>query len=163
MICEIIENLYVSDYENAKQKANEFNLIINCTKQLSNINLNTIQIPVYDINAPNYEIIKHWINVLPIIDKTLLDGGKVLIHCYAGVSRSASTCAAYILYTKRYKIDDINIDEIINLIKNKKEDAFHNGLRFKGALLKYKNYLKNQQISNGFKRNFYMCIYSASI
>jgi protein-tyrosine phosphatase len=38
---------------------------------------------------------RHFERCLKFIAQALLDGGRVLVHCFAGKSRSATVCAAY--------------------------------------------------------------------
>ena len=49
------------------------------------------------------------------IDEALKNGGRVLIHCYAGVSRSASVLIAYLMKSQKMKFEDA-----LNLLKSKR-------------------------------------------
>ena len=49
----------------------------------------------YDI--PSANLFQHWPMCHDFIDKAITSGGVVLVHCYAGVSRSASTVISYLM------------------------------------------------------------------
>ena len=46
-------------------------------------------------------------NYYPIFfpDNVLDNGGKVLVHCHAGVSRSATVCIAYLMYKNNFTLE----------------------------------------------------------
>lgn len=43
---------------------------------------------------------------IEFIENVRLSGGKVLVHCLAGVSRSPAVCMAYLMYALRLSLDD---------------------------------------------------------
>ena len=43
--------------------------------------------------------------VLVFSESVRQDEGKVLVHCYAGISRSATVCLAYLMQTQRLTLD----------------------------------------------------------
>lgn len=43
--------------------------------------------------------------VFSFTDSVKMQGGKTLVHCQAGISRSATICLAYIMYTERLSLD----------------------------------------------------------
>jgi len=45
-----------------------------------------------------FEISKYWESAFKFIDKGVASGGKVLVHCLAGVSRSPTMVLGYIMY-----------------------------------------------------------------
>lgn len=70
-------------------------------------------IPVMDVES---ESIKPYLqNATYFIDTALYRGGKVLVHCMCGVSRSATVVAAWLLSRKRYTVENT-----IQMIKDKR-------------------------------------------
>ncbi len=56
----------------------------------------------YEPNLPDVaqsDIAAHFAKTNEIIEKALLKGQGVLVHCYMGVSRSATIILAYLMYT----------------------------------------------------------------
>lgn len=54
------------------------------------------------------------------VDESIRAGKIVLIHCHAGVGRSAMTCAAYLIYA------GMEIDEAWDLVRSKRPQAYLN-------------------------------------
>jgi protein tyrosine phosphatase len=177
MICEDNANLILTN-NNAhlwlgnRKAALDFNLlkdnnitvIINCTKEIpfihklhNNTNkpfkLETIRIPIYDSDheSDNNELYKSLEDLMNFLDiKFINEKRNILIHCAAGVSRSASVAAAYIFYTIKYNdkgyskknISDCQLmHNVIAYIVKRRPCTFYYGskLNFKNALQKYFN------------------------
>ena len=41
-----------------------------------------------------------------VADQEKQQGGKVLVHCRGGISRSATVCLAYLMYSRALRLDD---------------------------------------------------------
>lgn len=48
-------------------------------------------------DVPSFQICQHFRSTIEFIDQGLKRGETVLIHCRAGISRSATICIAYIM------------------------------------------------------------------
>lgn len=53
------------------------------------------RIPMED--KPDFDIVSHWNDCFEFIELARLSSGRVLVHCYQGVSRSATVIIAYIM------------------------------------------------------------------
>ena len=69
------------------------------------------------------------------IDDAIKNGGNVLVHCHAGVSRSSTILIAYIMKSKKMKLNDV-----IDLLKTKREKVSPNA-GFMGQLRDYEEEL----------------------
>lgn len=137
-------------------KKEKISLIVNCTIHVPfiydlsdiNISLETIRIPINDVSSDNDNKIlaDELKKILPIIYKKFkYDHKNILIHCHAGVSRSASVTAAFLYYLlkkdKKIKImisDKDLLWNIVKYIRKKRACTFYYGTRynFKNALYK---------------------------
>ncbi|XP_034949436.1 dual specificity protein phosphatase MPK-4 isoform X2 [Chelonus insularis] len=78
---------------------------------LPNVNLKFIQIT----DMPREDFLIHFEDSYQFINYALQDGGKVLVHCYFGVSRSATLVIAYIM-----KKHEMNYDDAFEFVKAKR-------------------------------------------
>ncbi|KAI1731137.1 dual specificity phosphatase, catalytic domain-containing protein [Ditylenchus destructor] len=104
-ISELIPRLYISGVSAlsaANMKAFNIALIVNATKEVPNLkSLGEIQrMKLWVDDVPEEDLFPHFDIVVDQIHAVIQDGGSVLVHCVAGVSRSASICLAYL--TKYY-------------------------------------------------------------
>lgn len=58
-------------------------------------------------------------------------GGRVLVHCHAGISRSATICLAYLIHARR-----VRLDEAFDFVKRRRQVISPN-LAFMGQLLQF--------------------------
>jgi protein-tyrosine phosphatase len=65
----------------------------------------TYRIPVDDDPRCNRTMLRHWPVVVAAIDDTLRSGKAVLVHCRAGMQRSAATAAAYLMWKRGLTAD----------------------------------------------------------
>ena len=66
-------------------------------------------------------------------DRVKMSGGKVLVHCEAGISRSPTICMAYIMRTERRQLE-----EAFDIIKQRRELISPN-FSFMGQLLQFES------------------------
>ncbi len=67
----------------------------------------------------------------PPTDSVKQSGGRVLVHCQAGISRSATICLAYLMHTRR-----VRLDEAFDFVKQRRQVISPN-LSFMGQLLQF--------------------------
>ena len=118
-------------------KDNNISLIVNCTTKSSKKlpNIKYIRIPVHDpgprckITQKDLAIMAQALpHVVEIIYNELLNGGTVLIHCHAGVQRSAIVAAAFILKYHRKKNNSmLTVKEAAEIVVNRRPVAFYRG------------------------------------
>jgi len=100
-ISELVPGLYicgVSALTAANMRAFRISLIVNATKEVPNLKaLGEIQrMKLWVDDVTDEDLFPHFEMVADQIHAVVQDGGCVLVHCVAGVSRSAAICLAYL-------------------------------------------------------------------
>uniref|UniRef100_T1IID6 protein-tyrosine-phosphatase n=1 Tax=Strigamia maritima TaxID=126957 RepID=T1IID6_STRMM len=88
-------------------------------------------IPVED--TCNEEIGRWFREAIEFIDDVKNAGGKALIHCPAGVSRSATICLAYVMQSQQLRLDDA-----FEFVRSRRHVISPN-FNFMGQLLKFES------------------------
>lgn len=102
-----------------------------------------LRVPVNDSFC---EKILPWLDKsVDFIEKAKASNGRVLVHCLAGISRSATIAIAYIM-----KRMDMSLDEAYRFVKEKRPTISPN-FNFLGQLLDYEKKIKNQTGTSGPK------------
>ncbi|KAG8551337.1 hypothetical protein GDO81_004066 [Engystomops pustulosus] len=117
--CEFLANLRITALLNVSRKCSD------CIKDKYDYKW----IPVEDNH--NTDISSHFQEAIEFIDTVRLAGGKVLVHCEAGISRSPTICMAYLMKTKRFRLE-----EAFEYIKQRRSLISPN-FSFMGQLLHY--------------------------
>ena len=63
-----------------------------------NVGFNVLHSPIPDFCAPSLDQLKKIVNW---IDSEISAGRKVLVHCFAGIGRTATVLIAYLIYKRR--------------------------------------------------------------
>ncbi|KAG8513734.1 Dual specificity protein phosphatase 16, partial [Galemys pyrenaicus] len=102
-----------------------------------------LRVPVSDSFC---EKILPWLDTsVDFIEKAKASNGCVLVHCLAGISRSATIAIAYIM-----KRMDMTVDEAYRFVKEKRPTISPN-FNFLGQLLDYEKKIKTQTGASGPK------------
>ena len=93
----ILPYLYLGDAENAASLSDNITHVLNVSNDIpfSNPNLKTKRIPISDTERSR--ITPYFEETKAFIDDAKNSGGCVLVHCAAGISRSASIVIAYMM------------------------------------------------------------------
>ena len=138
---KIRENIYIGTGENAQDptviKKHNITIIVNCTRDVPNAfeaeGIKYINVPVSDLL--HQPIREHFDRTFAFIDEELEKGGRVLLHCHAGISRSSTICIAYIMRKERRSFDSVFAE-----VREKRKQASPN-IDFIGQLLSFERSL----------------------
>ena len=110
---EILKDfLYISGYKTASTASDLENLkitnIINCSgdlcENLSFSGINYLTLNIRDNVSENIECL--FFKCIDYINEAKEKNGRVLIHCYKGVSRSVSVLISYLIYLNKWTYDE---------------------------------------------------------
>ena len=125
---EIISNLWLgcrnSPLERENLRKNNIKLIINCSKDLDypvDSDIQTIRLAINDANTEesNSILTEQMEELTNIMDVYLNNNLGVLVHCYAGMQRSATVVICYLI---KYK--HMSVVEAKKLMKSKRNIVF---------------------------------------
>ena len=144
---EIQKNLWVGNYKSSFDtnfiKNNNIKLIINLSKDIPFSNIHGIQyfrVPIHDnlsIESDN-GMIHYFPKCYHLINSYLNNNEGVLIHCWAGMQRSATLCALYIMkhYNKSFNV-------VKHIVKKNRQHCFTPGVNFHRSIY----YLENNNFN----------------
>tara|TARA_Y100001970_G_C14192643_1_gene836265 strand:- start:1361 stop:1873 length:513 start_codon:yes stop_codon:yes gene_type:complete len=144
-IDKIVEHLYIGNIYTALNKNvlknNHIDVIINCSTDIPFIEdttITTYRFPLEDDKSDKYinimtSSLEHYVN---IIEKHIQNNENVLVHCRAGVQRSASLVVAYIM--KYLKLD---LENATLFVKNCRHCIFFPSMNFRKSLLHFEKTL----------------------
>jgi len=117
--------LYLGSYLASKPKEVKFfDTVVNCSKSLTIYKSepgSIYRLPVNDDSQiiSSIDLCKYAQLVLPHINLAILEDKKVLVHCRAGMQRSAAVVAMYLM-----KYYEMSVEEAIEYIKSIRDVAF---------------------------------------
>ena len=135
---EIIEGLFISNYEEAQKEA-----LLKGNGITDVINVSSYEDTYYD--SIEYHEFLHiddtftedltavFKDTIEIIDQSLQEG-KCLVHCFAGISRSPTIIVAYLVEKKGY-----DLDAALKLVKGKRSISKPNPNFMNQLIFRYNN------------------------
>ena len=133
----IIKNLWLGNHKSSLDKEfllkNKIKLIINLSKDLpfTDLNIDKFRISIHDNRSLESDIgmIQNFYHTYNLIDNKLSKNESVLIHCRAGMQRSAALLALYLM-----KKNNLSFDKVKPIIKKKRCIAFYPIVNFIGPI-----------------------------
>lgn len=122
-------------------KSNNINLVINCSKDIEipewyeRHGVAAIRLAINDANTDvdNHKLDSNIDDLVNVIHEYRKEGKNVLVHCYAGMQRSATVVGSYLI--KRY---DHRPEHAIFYVRHKRPIAFTPKPTFGGFIKKQK-------------------------
>jgi len=137
---KIIEGLYLGGEEIAINKEllkkNNVSIVLNVTSHIPHYYESEFtyhRVPIGD--APHVNIKQYFEDTFKIIDEAITNNNNILVHCQAGISRSATIVIAYIMKKNKMKMNDA-----YNFVHNNRRCIGPN-LGFCGQLILYEQEL----------------------
>lgn len=141
---QILPNLYIGSEGDSRNpdffNKNNIRLVVNATGSIpfsAPPGVATYRVPVNDDPADNDVMLRHFPVVVLVIDGVLKYNQGALVHCRAGMQRSAAVVAAYAMWKM-----GITADQAFDFINRKKHETFWPVPTFEAALRAWEQYLR---------------------
>lgn len=137
---EILPFLYLGSALHASKKevldAIGISALLNVSADCPNHFEGTYQYKCIPVEDNHKEDISCWfLDAIEFIDSVRDSSGRVLVHCQAGISRSATICLAYLMKRKR-----VRLDEAFEFVRRRRSIISPN-FSFMGQLLQFESQL----------------------
>jgi protein phosphatase slingshot len=148
---KIFDFLYLGSEWNASNleelNANGITHILNVTREIDNFFpavFKYLNIREYDVEET--DLLKYWDETYNFIQGCIQMGGRVLVHCKMGISRSASTVCSFAMKHFRWSLD--------HALRHTKEcrDIINPNVGFRHQLHVYEGILEASRQRNTFRR-----------
>lgn len=144
---EIIPGLWIGSEGDSRDrsffKKHDIGLVVNATANIPikdmGPDVKAYRIPVDDSPDENETMLKHLPIVVMAIDDVLEHGNGVLVHCRAGMQRSAAVVAAYLMWKRGMTANDA-----FDYINKKKHETFWPVPTFEPALRAWEDTLRRR-------------------
>ncbi|CAB4056169.1 DUSP12 [Lepeophtheirus salmonis] len=110
----IVHRLYLGDYESANSPLLLDKLGVTALVSIDIVPPQTqlLQLAIKILDKEDEDLLSELPSIIEFISKEIASGGTILVHCFHGVSRSASAVIAYLMQTK-----DISLEESLSFVK----------------------------------------------
>lgn len=134
-------------------RSNQIGAVFNCTKDLPFVNgpWNKYRVPVDDsLEDEDIRNLELWSYEITFkIARELSQGHRVLVHCYAGMQRSAASVAMFLISQYR-----CTADQAIEYIQRKRPIAFRPGVNFERSIRGFENSFKRMILERNAQKSF---------
>jgi protein-tyrosine phosphatase len=145
---QIVPGLWVGSaadaQDSARARQRKIRLVVNCSKDipatLASGTVTVLRVPIDDWTGEADVLLGHLPDAVQAIDAALERGHGVLVHCYAGMQRSAAVVAAYLMWRHGYPAR-----EAMKRVRLAKPEAFTPRPTFGKALLRWQRALTADQ------------------
>lgn len=122
----------------ARARRRNIGLVVNCTRDIpAELPVPTYRVAVDDWPGDADAMLGHLPAAVLVIDDALQRGQGVLVHCFAGIQRSATVVAAYLMWK-----EGLGRAEAMRLVRTAKPETFSPRPTFGGALGRWQAHLE---------------------
>ena len=143
---QIVRNLWIGSEGDSSSdaffKKRNIRLVVNATANIPFATaawpeVQTVRVPVDDDPNENETMLRHLPVVVLVIDDVLDHGHGVLVHCRAGMQRSAAVVAGYLMWKR-----GMTADQALEFINKRKHETFWPRATFESALRAWEEALR---------------------
>lgn len=142
---QIVDGLWIGSAGDSRNaafvKRHNIRLIVNCSKTIPCAfqDVACYRVPVDDDPRDDDTMLMFFPFVVSVINDARARGDNVLVHCFAGVSRSSTVVAAYLMWKYQLRCKDA-----VDFIRARKAETFLPEMTFKKALTTYSAILRDR-------------------
>ena len=118
---KITDRIYIGPYHSAQALENRnpegITHVLNCTPH-PHPGLKGFKVRQLNIDDGTEIASEHIFFAIKSISEAVHDGGKILVHCHAGISRSVSMVCAYLMY------NGFSWDEALDIVRRGRPESF---------------------------------------
>jgi len=139
---EIVKGLWIGSEKDAADaafmKKHDIRLIVNSTSDIPAYSktVRVVRVPIDDSASDSARLAKYLPITSVAIDDVLRYGKNVLVHCRAGMNRSASVVAGYLMFSR-----GMTAAQAMSFVKRRKPECF-TPMNFGGALRNWETKLR---------------------
>jgi hypothetical protein len=156
---EIVPGLWLGNKAASREdwlRPHQIGAVFNCTKDIpfsQETERHLYRVPVDDnLQEDEIRALEHWSwEIIYKLRKEHASGQRILVHCFAGMQRSAAVVAMYLIAMHR-----CTTDEAVAFIKSRRPVAFMGSVNFynaiKGFETSYRQMIANQNMYASYPR-----------
>ena len=130
---EILPGLWLGNLEDARSFSMTMDVVVNCTVDLPFFGgYQRMRVPVDDNLSENETLAPHLNRVVEIVLGYVERRKRVLVHCFAGIQRSAAVVAAIVMRDR-----GLDVQGAVEFVRARRPDAFSGGVNFMPSLRIY--------------------------
>lgn len=134
---EILPGLWLGNLEDARAFSGTMDAVVNCSVDLpffESRQRDQLRVPVEDDLSENDTLVPFLHATVEFVRVRLSVNKRVLVHCFAGIQRSAAVVAAVVMRER-----ELGVHDAIEFVRARRPEAFLGGVNFMPSLRYFAN------------------------
>jgi len=128
---EILPNLWLGSFVDARRHSHAMDAVVNCTVDLPffGVPKPRMRLPVDDNASENASLAPFLHQAVAFVRAHLAHRRRVLVHCFAGIQRSATVAAAVVM-----RVRGLSANDAVEFVHARSPNTFLGGANFMASL-----------------------------